>query len=378
MIVTFYSSVLNHHQIEFCDEMYKRFGNDFKFVSTMEIEKQREDLKYYEYDRPYRIKMHRSEKEWDEGNVLFLNSDVVILGVNMPLQLRERLKKGKVTFLYRERIFKEPPSAYKYLRNLAYFIKEYWRFRKKPFYVLAASAYTLQDHKSLGMFKDKTFSWGYFPPCKIYDEAVLMSKKESEKVKLFWAGRFIDFKKVSFVIKVAERLREQNINFCVDMAGTGELEDEIKKLVEEKKLQDYVIFHGAMPQEEVRKFMERANIYLFTSDRREGFGAVLTEAMNSGCAVVASATAGSTKLLINDGENGLIYEKDSSQELCEKVLCLVKNQDIAKSIGVNAYRTIRDVQNAKVAAQRFCEVAEAMLAKKEIPRYSQGPMRKMR
>lgn len=62
----------------------------------MEIEKQREDLKYYEYDRPYRIKMHRSEKEWDEGNVLFLNSDVVILGVNMPLQLRERLKKERL------------------------------------------------------------------------------------------------------------------------------------------------------------------------------------------------------------------------------------------------------------------------------------------
>ena len=37
MKVTFFSSVLNHHQIEFCDEMYTKLGNGFKFVSTMEM-----------------------------------------------------------------------------------------------------------------------------------------------------------------------------------------------------------------------------------------------------------------------------------------------------------------------------------------------------
>ena len=53
MKVTFFSSVLNHHQIEFCDEMYTKLGNGFKFVSTMEMEEQRKNLKYYEYERPY-------------------------------------------------------------------------------------------------------------------------------------------------------------------------------------------------------------------------------------------------------------------------------------------------------------------------------------
>lgn len=49
----------------------------------------------------------------------------------------------------------------------------------------------------------------------------------------------------------------------------------------------------------------------------------------------------------------------------------------SKKIGLNAYRTVRDVQNAKVAAERFIHVLDAMLNKKEIPQYSQGPMRKM-
>lgn len=124
------------------------------------------------------------------------------------------------------------------------------------------------------------------------------------------------------------------MNFSIDMVGNGENEDSIKALVKEKNLQEYIEFHGAMSQEDVREYMERANIYLFTSNREEGFGAVLTEAMNSGCAVVSSATAGSTKLLINDGENGLMYEHDSSQELCEKTLYLAENPEIAKKSGL--------------------------------------------
>ncbi len=98
MKVTFFSSVLNHHQIEFCDEMYTKLGNGFKFVSTMEMEEQRKNLKYYEYERPYKIRMYTSEEERDKGNDLFQESDAVILGVNMTVQLRKRLKKEKSRF----------------------------------------------------------------------------------------------------------------------------------------------------------------------------------------------------------------------------------------------------------------------------------------
>lgn len=48
-----------------------------------------------------------------------------------------------------------------------------------------------------------------------------------------------------------------------------------------------------MKASEVRSYMEKADIYLFTSDFNEGWGAVLNESMNSGCAVVASHAIGS-------------------------------------------------------------------------------------
>ena len=53
--------------------------------------------------------------------------------------------------------------------------------------------------------------------------------------------------------------------------------------------------------------MERADIYLATSDRQEGWGAVINEAMNSGCAVVADHMMGAVPYLISHEENGMIY-----------------------------------------------------------------------
>ena len=37
MKLTYVSNFLGSHQLPFCEEMYKRIGNDFKFVETEPI-----------------------------------------------------------------------------------------------------------------------------------------------------------------------------------------------------------------------------------------------------------------------------------------------------------------------------------------------------
>ena len=143
MKIAFFSSVLNHHQIEFCDAMYRIYGDDFTFVSTMELETQRVNLGYSLYDRSYNLCMHKSDEERKRAEELFQNADVVIVGVNLNAWLKKRLKSNKVTFLYRERLFREKPSFYWWLRSLFFVMREYYPYRKKPFYMLAASAYAL-------------------------------------------------------------------------------------------------------------------------------------------------------------------------------------------------------------------------------------------
>ena len=105
--------------------------------------------------------------------------------------------------------------------------------------------------------------------------------------------------------------------------------------------------------------MERAAIFLFTSDRQEGWGAVVNEAMNSGCAVIASDAAGSVPYLIRDGENGMVYHSGDVEMLTEKIRYLLQNPEEACRLGTGAYETMVTLWNAETAAERFLHMADA-------------------
>ena len=107
--------------------------------------------------------------------------------------------------------------------------------------------------------------------------------------------------------------------------------------------------------------MEKSEIFIFTSDRNEGWGAVLNESMNSACAVVANSAIGSVPFLMQDGENGYMYKDGDIDDLFEKVKKLLDNADERKRIAKNAYKTMADEWNAENAAKKFVALCEKML-----------------
>ena len=71
--------------------------------------------------------------------------------------------------------------------------------------------------------------------------------------------------------------------------------------------------------------MRNHDIFIFTSDRQEGWGAVLNEAMDSGSTVVASDAIGSSPFLIKDGQNGFLFKSENHKSLYQKVAYLIDN-----------------------------------------------------
>lgn len=103
--------------------------------------------------------------------------------------------------------------------------------------------------------------------------------------------------------------------------------------------------------------MERSEIYLATSDRQEGWGAVVNEAMNSGCAVVGDSMMGAVPYLIRHGENGMVYRDGSREDLFQMTAKLLEDRELCRRLGGNALRTITREWNAETAARRllgFC------------------------
>ena len=370
MKVTFFSNFLNHHQLPFCTEMVKILGDDFKFVATEKIPAERIKLGYEDMNDMYDFVVKAYDRE-SEAYRLGIDSDIVIIGSAPKCYIKKRLSQKKITFRYSERIFKRGfklKSFFSIFLNCT--IKE-----KKNVYLLCSSAYTAFDYNLAGAYKGKTFKWGYFPNVKEYENIdELISKKEQNSI--LWVARFLDWKHPEIPLKIAKRLKNEGYNFTINMIGTGELFDDIKNKIIEMNLEDCVNLIGSMSPENVRTYMERSEIFLFTSDKGEGWGAVLNEAMNSACISIASHEIGAVPFLIKDNENGYIYEDGNEEDLYNKIKRVLDDKKILEKIGLNAYKTMYDLWNSKIAANRLMQLSNSLLNNEKFLKYDEGPCSK--
>lgn len=371
MKIIFVSNYFNHHQKPFCEEMYRRLGTDFSFISTGVMRDERKKLGYEQNDIPAYVFSAIEDELKRKAAVDMINmADIVIAGAAPEELLCERIRSGKLVLRYSERPFKRKTSVF---RRMYHSIRFHRRdMGNKRVYMLCASAYTAKDFASVGMYKKRTYKWGYFPEIKEYDTQTLLDNKKRNT--LMWCGRFLDWKHPDDAVRLAQRLKADGYDFQLNFVGTGTMEAELHNLVESLDLTDCVSFLGSMSPEQVRTHMERAGIYLFTSDRQEGWGAVLNESMNSGCAVVASHAIGSVPFLIKDGENGYIYPSGNVDILFDKVKYLLDHPEEQKNVGLKAYDTVISQWNAEVAADRLLHLTEKLLSGDKHPQlFEEGP-----
>lgn len=311
MKISFYSNFLTHHQLPFCQEMYKKYGDDFKFVSTEKINDERISLGYKDMDNdyPFVLKAYKNKEEHEKAMKLALDSDVVIMGSTPTDEYaKERLKQDKLTFRYYARIFYKGIFSVFDFKNLRKVYNRHFKFRKnKNLYLLCASSYGPKDFNKLGIYISKCFKWGYFPETKIYNVKDLMNKKSNKKFNIIWVGRFIKEKHPEIAIKLARKLKQNGFNFSIEMIGNGVLLKKIDKQIKKYRLENEVKLVGAVSSEKVRGYMEKANIFICTSDKTERWGVVLNEAMNSGCVTIAYKEIGGVPFLIKNNINGFSY-----------------------------------------------------------------------
>jgi glycosyltransferase involved in cell wall biosynthesis len=104
--------------------------------------------------------------------------------------------------------------------------------------------------------------------------------------------------------------------------------------------------------------MEKSHIHLFTSNHLEGWGAVVNEAMNSGCAEVVNSQVGAAPFLVQHKKNGLIYKEGSYEDFLACVLSLFENKEKITQYGKAAYESIVTEWNAQTAAARILQFYE--------------------
>lgn len=366
MRVLFISNFYNHHQAALSQELYKRANGEYRFVSTEMMPEDRKKLGYRQIEDDFVVyygENPRLVQEWID------EADAVIMGSAPERLLKNRRKQRKLILRYSERPLKNGNQWWKYPARWIRWHKN--NPRRGPIYMLCASAYTASDYAKFGLFKKRALKWGYFPCCKTYENVEEMIAQK-DKRELLWCGRFLDWKHPDDALRVAARLKQENVPFHLTMIGTGQMEEQLKAMTKTYGLMEHVTFTGSMSPEQVRTAMERAGIYLMTSDRKEGWGAVVNEAMNSGCALVASREAGSVPYLVQDGCNGLQYKAGCIDDLYEKVHLLLEHPEEQQRMGVVAYESLVTMWNAETAASRLVEII-AQLQEGTMKPFLDGP-----
>lgn len=372
MKIVFLSNYFTHHQKPLCEKLYECTKEQFYFLETELFSDERKKMGW-KSDNEATFVINKYKTDVEDISKIINDSEMIILG-NAPFSLvKKKLKqKDTIIFKYSERIFKKKYAKVKWPIRIIRFWWFYGRYRR--LYLLSASAYTAGDYNIHGTFLNKSYKWGYFPETMHYDICQLMLSKK--KNRIVWCGRFIEWKHPEIVIEIAKRLREESYEFEIELIGTGTLLKNLREKIDNENLKNYIKILDAMSPQDVRKHMEKAGIYLFTSDFQEGWGAVLNESMNSGCAVVASHAIGSVPYLIKHGKNGVIYKNGDTTDLYKKVRYLLDNPMEQDVLGRNAYNTIVNLWNAEVAAERLLKLTKEIQKKGYCDLYDDGPCSK--
>lgn len=93
--------------------------------------------------------------------------------------------------------------------------------------------------------------------------------------------------------------------------------DRLEKLIIKKKLQNYVVLVGFIPEYELSSIFRLADIFIMPS-KKEGFGIVFIEAAACGCKIIAGNHDGSPDALLN-GRLGTLINPDDTDDMVSSI-----------------------------------------------------------
>lgn len=378
MKIVIVTDFVNHYYAPLAEELYRLTEGDFWFVEVHPLPDSFKKGGFSVYDRPYIIRAWESVSAQQRAYQLAVEADVLYTGGGKFVvdYERRRLKYNKLTLECAERILKRGLLNLISPTNLLTQFYYHTSFFNKPLYKLCISGYTANDMYLQHAFRDKCYKWAYFPAIPQLDaQKVLDGRRKNPCIKMVWCARFLKWKHPEMAVLLAEKLRGAGYQFELNMIGSGEMYGEIETMIRQRNLADCVHLLGNYPNVEVTKKMAEHDIFLFTSDKFEGWGVVLNETMGQVCCPVASHLIGSVPFLLKDGYNGQVFESGNIDSLFEKTRYILDHPDEMRDMSLRAYETVADEWNAVVAARRLYDFCEAWLQQKPI-RFEHGPMSK--
>lgn len=213
-----------------------------------------------------------------------------------------------------------------------------------------------------------------FKPCwdpLMREKARNLKKKmgipADRKIVLF-AGRVIPKKGVHILLRAMEQVLRRYPECCFVILGSGwygskrtspyitELRQQAGKIAGKTYFTNYVLPH------EVPGYFAMADVFVCPSQWDEPFGLVNVEAMASGIPVVASSRGGIPEIVTNGVNGFLVNNENKPQSFVRHILTILKNPELARSLGQNGRKTVEKYFNWPRAGRELINLYEELLS----------------
>lgn len=150
------------------------------------------------------------------------------------------------------------------------------------------------------------------------------------------AGRFVSLKGFDYFIRAAAQVAKRSMGVRFVLAGWGEEEGRLRKLVQDCGLAEFFEFAGEVS--DMPSFLRKLDFFVFPS-LREGFGLSLVEAMSCGLPCVAADVDG-VREIVDSGHDGLLVSPGEVDAIAIALTRYLENREFARRVGVAARTTV--------------------------------------
>jgi rhamnosyl/mannosyltransferase len=163
------------------------------------------------------------------------------------------------------------------------------------------------------------------------DEQATGDRKDSQELQLLAIGRLTYYKGFDYLLKAMAQVE----NARLTVVGSGAEEKKLKALAGQLEIEDKVLFHGALPDDElIRQIVLSDCLCLPSIERTEAFGIVLLEAMCLGKATLVSDVPGSGMgWVVDDGVTGIKVPPADPESLAGAINRLSEDREALAVMG---------------------------------------------
>ncbi|HEU3647773.1 glycosyltransferase family 4 protein [Streptococcus pneumoniae] len=171
-----------------------------------------------------------------------------------------------------------------------------------------------------------------------------------ESTKIVTVGRFDYQKGYDYLIQVAKKVLAKMPDWTWEIYGSGKQDkvDKIRDLITENDLQDKLVIKGLEKNQDL--IYGDKGIYVMTS-RYEGLPLVLLEAQQYNLPIVSFRCPTGPSEIVEDGVNGYLIDCYDTDKMSEKLLELMKNDDLRQSFSEHAKDTMDKFDKNKILNQ---------------------------